>query len=298
MVSLASRAATGFIRLRGSKRTHRSESATLEQVHALQLRPESYTPPKGLDRKVAISVRQVDGWPLYDVGPRDIPVRTRVLYLHGGSWYHQISPFHWRLIAGLAATTGTTFTVPIYPLVPLGTAAAVVRVATDLAAASIAEVGAANTSIMGDSAGGTIVLAVALQLRDRGLPAHRATVLISPALDLTFTDPRIAEIEPTDPWLAVPGPRAVARLWAGELALDDPIVSPLYGDLNGLAPVTMFSGTRDITNADARALVSKAEDADISVDYYEAEAMIHVYPLLPIPEGKQARAVIRSLLLG
>jgi len=136
----------------------------------------------------------------------------------------------------------------------VGAAATVVPAIADMVAELVAEVGAENVTIMGDSAGGTITLAVAMRLRDRGLPAPHGTILISPALDLALTDPAIARIAPRDPWLAAAGPRAVAQLWRGELPLDDPLVSPLHGDLSGLAPIILFSGTRDIFNADARSL--------------------------------------------
>jgi acetyl esterase/lipase len=298
MVSLASSVVTAFITLRGSKKRNLSAAATLDEVHKLQVRPEPYAPSKRLDRTVSVTAGQVNGWPVYHVAPRGGAAAKRALYLHGGSWYHQISPFHWKLIATLAKATNTTFLVPIYPLVPIGTAATVVPIATEIAAQSIAEVGAENMTIMGDSAGGSIALAVAQQLRDRGADPHRATILISPALDLSFTDPRIAEIQPSDPWLAVPGPSAVARLWAGELAITDPLVSPLFGDLDGLAPITLFTGTRDVTNADAHALRRRAAGTDVKFYLHEAEAMIHVYPLLPIPEGRRAREVIRSILAG
>jgi alpha/beta hydrolase fold len=44
------------------------------------------------------------------------------------------------------------------------------------------------------SAGGGMILAVALQLRERGLAAARHTVLISPWLDISLTDPNVAAI--------------------------------------------------------------------------------------------------------
>ncbi|HTY26769.1 MAG TPA: alpha/beta hydrolase [Mycobacterium sp.] len=76
---------------------------------------------------------------------------------------------------------------------------------------------------------------------------------------------------------------------AGTLPVDDPRVSPLAAPLAGLAPVTVFSGTRDILNPDARLFTDKAREAGVDVDYVQGDGMIHVYPLLPIPEGRAAR---------
>jgi len=167
-----------------------------------------------------------------------------------------------------------------------------VEVAADIVAAEIAEVGSDNVSVVGDSAGGGMALAVAMELRDRGLAPLHSTVLISPWLDVSCTDQRLAQIDPRDPWLAVPGLRAAGELYQAELADDDWRVSPIHGSLAGLGPVTMFSGTRDIVNADARRLAPLAAAANLPLNFIEDEGMLHVYPILPMPEGDAARAVV------
>jgi len=187
-------------------------------------------------------------------------------------------------VSRLAVETNTRFLVPIYPLAPAETAETIVPKATDLAAGLIAEVGAENTSLLGDSAGGGMALAVALQLRDRDLPAPHRTVLISPWLDITGTDPQLEVIAPHG-------------VYRGSLAETDPMVSPLYGDLRGLGSLTMFSGTRDILNADATKFLSLARAAELTIDYHEAAGMIHVFPILPIPEGTAARAIIAQSMI-
>jgi len=283
------------LKLRGSKKQFSTAEATLARVAELQLRPRSWAPPGRLSRRVDITVRTVGGWPVYEVAPRGAPVRRRALYLHGGAYVFEIAAQHWSLIADLAVSSGACFTVPIFPLAPADTAARIVPAVAELAAALISGVGADNTTIMGDSAGGGMSLAVAMRLRDekRGSPR---LVLISPWLDISGTDPQLAVIAPRDPWLAVPGTHAAGRLYRGELAEDDPTVSPINGSLAGLGPITLLSGTRDIVNADASRLVRLAAESGHPLDYHEAPEMLHVYPLLPIPEAREARRVITDAL--
>lgn len=186
--------------------------------------------------------------------------------------------------------------MPIYPLAPAGTIAAVVPAAADLATELVDEVGADATSVVGDSAGGALALAVDLHLRDRGAaPTHR-TVLVSRAPDLTSTDPAMSDIAPRDPFLAIPGTRVAAQMWRGDLAIDDPTFSPINGDLTGLGPITLFSGTHDIRNPEARRLVRLAGEAGVELDHHEAPGMVHVHPLLPIPEAREARTVMEDAL--
>ena len=323
--SIAARLMPLVMAVRGSKRQFSTADATLRRMRQLQLRPARFGPPRFLTG-VDIEVTSILGWPVYTVTPRGGAVPRRAVYLHGGAYVFEITMQHWQLVAHLAIRTGTRFTVPIYPLAPAATASTIVPAVANLAATLIAEVGADRVTIMGDSAGGGMALAVALQLRDRarehsadaaqpggaqpggaqagGAEASTAaaaqprTILISPWLDISGTDPQLAVIAPRDPWLAVPGSHAAGAVYRGELGEDDPMVSPINGDLEGLGRITMFSGTRDILNADAARLVARARTEDIPLDYHEAPEMIHVWPLLPIPEARTARATIASAMVA
>ncbi|CAN5307778.1 alpha/beta hydrolase fold domain-containing protein [soil metagenome] len=292
MSSFLSKLAPLVITLRGSKRMFRSEKRTLARVARLQEHPDRFDPPAALRRSHSVTHSDASGWPVYTVSPRDAPAGRHALYLHGGCYVFEIDPIHWALIGKLATEAGVTVTVPIMPLAPSGTASAVVPGVADLVASLIAEHGAQNLSIVGDSSGGGMALAVAMELRDRGLGPLRATVLIAPWLDTSATDPQLAVIAPRDPWLAVPGTHAAGLLYRAELPEDDWRVSPIHGSLKGLAPITMFSGTRDILHADATRFIPLALKAKLPVDYFVGEGMIHNYPILPMPEGDAARAVI------
>ncbi|MET9677565.1 alpha/beta hydrolase [Streptomyces sp. NPDC006482] len=296
MPSLTSRAMPTVLRLRGAKKLFGSAEAVREQVLAHSVRPVGYVPPAGLERSVDLAVRRVAGWPVYEVTPRGHSPRRRAIYLHGGAYINEIAPQHWRLIAQIAVETDTRVTVPIYPLAPLATAAEVVPAVTDLAAELLEDGADTGPSLIGDSASGGMALAVALHLRDRRLPPPARTILISPWLDITLTDPAIAPLEDRDPWLAVPGARYAGELYRGDLPADHPHVSPLLADLTGLNPITLFSGTRDIVNPDARRLAARATATGVTVDFHEAPEMLHVYPLLPIPEGRAARATLCAAL--
>jgi len=89
--------------------------------------------------------------------------------------------------------------VPIYPLVPQGgTAGTVVPTVMDLISSQIDQHGAKNVSVYGDSLGGTIGLAAVQELVRRGEPVPSHMVLISPALDLTFSNPAIQFVDGTN----------------------------------------------------------------------------------------------------
>jgi epsilon-lactone hydrolase len=296
VTSLAARLMPLAIRLRGSKRRFGSVDRTSAQIDKTLAAPASYEPPRSVTNKVAVTRDDASGWPVYRISPRDSTPTRASVYFHGGAYIAEITGTHWRTIAKLAAAADTTFVVPIYPLAPTKTAATTVARAAEIAESVTIEFGCEHVVLMGDSAGGGMALAVAQQLRDAGVASVAHIVLISPWLDVAMTDPEIEKIAPRDPWLAVPGTKLAGELYRGDLPVDDPRVSPLRGDLHGLAPMSLFSGTRDIANADARSLVNACRSIGAPLHYHEASEMLHVYPLLPIPEGRRALAVIADAL--
>ncbi|TQF66329.1 alpha/beta hydrolase [Rhodococcus spelaei] len=297
MESLASRAIRLRFTLRGGGR---SAAATRRAIAALARQPTSFRPPRGLSRRVDLRMEtSAAGWPVYTVTPRGARADLdRVVYVHGGAYFREITRQHWTFVAGLARRAGVEVVVPIYPLAPCTTADVIVPAAVDLAEVLGADAGPDRLTMMGDSAGGGLVLAVAAQLRARtGIaPAH--TILISPWLDVAVDDPEIASLAPHDPCLSPDGLRAAGDAYRGPLSARDPLVSPLRADLDDLGRITVFTGTRDIVHADARRLRERMTGAAAGFEYHEAPGMLHVYPLLRTPEGRAARrqlaAAVRS----
>ena len=266
------------------------------EMHAAQLRPRRFAPPKSLDRHVSLRLHRDHGWRTYEMAPwaGSLPAH-RVVYFHGGGYVSEVDPHHWGITRRLSVATPARVLVPIYPLAPGATADTTVPTAADIVADVIAE--AADPSLVtisGDSAGGGMALAVAQTLRDRGVPGmdQVTLLLIAPWLDVTMSDPELDPDATRDPMLSIPRLRRAGQLYAGELDLRDPRVSPLFGSVDGLGPMTIFAGTRDLLVHDARRLRDAATAAGIEVDYHEGEGLIHVWPILRVREARAARDIM------
>lgn len=283
-------AVPGFLRATRANRAFLTAAGAREHLRERILRPQPYGPPRRLRSDVAVTVDREPGWPVYTLTPTAGPTQGCVVYVHGGAWVNEIAPQHWALAAEMAARIGTTVVLPIYPLVPYGTAEQVVTAIANLVLANRSRFG--EVCLGGDSAGGQIALSTAIQLRDEHAVTLPRTVLIAPALDLSMSNPEMDVVLPSDPWLGKEGARVFIEHWRGTLPLADPRVSPLNADPTGLGPLTVFCGTRDILVPDTRVLVERARTAGVDVDYYEQEGLVHVYPLTPTPEGRAARRVI------
>ncbi|PIE25883.1 MAG: hypothetical protein CSA58_12370, partial [Micrococcales bacterium] len=198
--------ATRAQRLFGSRRVARRHLA------AQALRPRAFGPPRlFMRRDVVVSVDRFNGWPVYTIQPAYTvkpaadPSSGAVVYLHGGAWVREIAPEHWRLCAQIAAEAQVAVIVPIYPLVPFGTAAEVMPIITQLVLQTRRTYG--KTCLAGDSAGGQMALSSAIDLRDKHGVSLAGTTLISPGLDLSLNNPDIDGVQPHDPWLARDGTR-------------------------------------------------------------------------------------------
>ena len=292
-LALPEAAAVLVLRAIRANRVFTTPEGAQQRIRERTLRPVTYGPPARLRSDVRVEVSRTRGWPVYSVTPTEVAPNGTIIWVHGGGWVNEIAAQHWWLAADLAASTGATVLLPIYPLIPFGTAAEANRGVLDLVRSRL---DAGPVALAGDSAGGQIALSTAQLLRDEDAVTLPATVLLSPALDLTWSNPRIPEVQPSDPWLAVPGGKVLAEAWRGDLDLRDPQVSPLFGEMRGLGPVTVLTGTRDVLNPDAHLLVAKLREAEVAVDFHEAVGSVHVYPLLPTRRGVRGRATILATL--
>ena len=82
----------------------------------------------------------------------------------------------------------------------------------------------------------------------------------------------------------------------GELDPHDPIVSPLYGNMQGLPPVDLFTGTWEVFYTDIAKTYNKMKAGGVDVSLHVKEKMGHVYPLWPCPEGEEARKMIAEII--
>jgi len=254
-------------------------------------------PPRDVRKNHAESISNVHGFAVFRLWKAGAEApRRSVIYLHGGAYVHPSDDRHWRFVTRLADALGARAVLPAYPLAPEFTVEDSFEEMIALFE-EVADESPDGVVLVGDSAGGGYALALAETLRDRGGAQPERMVLIAPWVDLTGTTPGTLEAAERDPWLSFPHLSIYACFWAGSKdiqRLADPRVSPGLGDLTGLPPTLMLCGTRDLLQPGCDALFDRAEEADWPLEYAVAPGLIHVYPILPIPEAREAgEAIVR-----
>ncbi len=276
--------------------TRKRRMATVERARARIAEPKGPTePPAALRSRHDVRTRRVQGFPCTTVAPRDAPSSRAVVYLHGGSYTGEIAPQHWALVSRLA-DAGVRVEVPLYGLAPQHTYRAAYPFLTEVYRDLLGEVEATAVTIAGDSAGGGLALGFAQTLAAEGLPQPRKLVLLSPWLDLTLSHPDLPALEPRDPWLSIVGSIEAGKAWAGGDDRTQPRLSPVNGPLAGLAPMDVYVGTRELCLPDVLLLQQRAAAAGAALEVTVCPGAVHVYPLVPAPEGRAAaRAIVAEI---
>lgn len=151
--------------------------------------------------------------------------------------------------------------------------------------------------IMGDSAGGGLSVAFCEYLAANDLPQPENLIPISPWLDVSMSGD-YDDVE-FDPMLGVDGLREMGETWAAGLDPKDYKVSPLFGDVEGLAKTTLFVGTHEIFYPDVVKFYNKLIDNGVDAELNVGEGMTHVYAIYPlVPESKEAFKHIVEIILG
>jgi epsilon-lactone hydrolase len=295
--SLRSRLMDHLVLFTGRRKWWASAVAVQERVRRLALRPAPHHPIR-LGRNLKVDLRFTAGWPVYHIEPaRSGSARHHIIFLHGGAYVHEIVGSHWKFIRFLVEETNTHWVVPIYPLAPRGTAKEVVPATGRMLRELIEAVGAQNLTVVGNSAGGGLSLAAAQWLREAGHAQPNALILICPGVNGTLNQCRQADAA-RDVMQDVPGMIEAFRMYAGHLDVTHPFVSPLNGSFDGLAPMLIFTGTHDLYHPDIVTLANKAALAGVPVEMQVRNGLQHNYPLLPTPEGREAREIIARAIAG
>lgn len=228
--------------------------------------------------------------------------RPLLVYFHGGGWVQGSPRMYDPLCTHLARELDAVVVSVDYRMAPEHRAPTAARdaIAVTRWLAGRTEAGYDNgrIALAGDSAGGNLAAVVAQQLRGLthdGLPVIRHQALIYPATDLTLSSPSIQE-HAHAPILDEAAVHAFRRLYLGEgadsCADTDPLVSPLFGDLDGVAPALVQTGDLDPIRDDGVRYASALRLSGVEVRATNYVGLPHGFASFPgvAPAGAQHRA--------
>ena len=148
--------------------------------------------------------------------------------------------------------------------------------------------GARDVILTGDSAGGNLALSLTLRLKQEGRILPRGMVLMSPWTDLTSSGKSFLTKAEVDPVLDKAYIDRMIEAYAGGRNLEDPAVSPLFGNFEGFPPAYIQVGENEILLSDSLRLHQAFVDANVSVRLDVCPGMWHVFQMSPMKAARTA----------
>ena len=205
------------------------------------------------------------------------PPSGTVLYLHGGGYVMGGPQTHRGLTSRLAKTAGASVVTIDYRLAPEHPFPAALDDAETAYRALLTRQPASSIVVAGDSAGGGLALALALRLKQLGLLQPAGIFVISPWTDLLQSSETCTTKADVDPIISREGLDGMASAYLGEADGRDPLVSPVYGDFAGVAPMLIQVGADEVLLGDSVSLSLSAGASGASVRLEIWPEMIHVW---------------------
>ncbi|AHH17468.1 acetyl-hydrolase [Nocardia nova SH22a] len=234
----------------------------------------------------------IDGLPAIWCIPEGADPAVAVVYFHGGGFVVGSTNSHRKMAGHLAKAFGARVLVVEYRRAPEARYPAQVDDGIRAYRWLIGQ-GFAPGKIVsaGDSAGGTLALALVVRLRELGEPLPGAVLALSPGLDwegnwLVNEDHDILATKAVI--------TAMGSMAFGDRSPKDPLCNPLYADLTGFPPVYVSAGGHENLLGGVREFVKAAEAAEVDVTFDLAEARQHVHTFAAGNDPEADRTITES----
>ena len=231
------------------------------------------------------------GW----VIPKDERRQGVILYLHGGGYIGGGLEYALGFGSVLAVQTGTKVFCAAYRLAPEHPFPAALEDAVEAYRYLLSKGYApGHIALCGESAGGGLCYSLCMKLGQLGLPLPCGIVTISPWTDLTASGKSYEANKDIDPSMSIEALDFYANHYTTNR--EDPLVSPLFGDLRDMPPSLMFVGGDEIMLDDAALLDAALRNCGRKSQLVVKPERWHGYLLYNLEEDREDFSVINRFL--
>jgi monoterpene epsilon-lactone hydrolase len=262
------------------------EALEVTSIADARLRLESFATLIGPVDDVRLQAVRVNGVACEWVCAAGADADGVLMYFHGGGYGLGSIATHRALVSRLSQASGRRALTVGYRLAPEHPFPGAVEDAL-AAYRGVVALGVTPDRVVlaGDSAGGGLVLATMLALREAGDALPAGGVCLSPWVDLDIGPEPAPANGYRDPMVTHAELQLMAALYLAGADPRSPLASPLHGELAGLPPLLVQVGTAETLLADSHRLAARIQAAGGEVVLDEWPDMMHVWhafaPLLP-----------------
>jgi acetyl esterase/lipase len=152
-------------------------------------------------------------------------------------------------------------------------------------------------ALAGDSAGGSLSLVTMMRARDAGLPLPDCAVLLSPSTDLTMSAPSARYNAQLDPMFSPAAQDLLPNVYCPGQDRRNPLLSPLFGNWNGLPPLLFHAGSTEMLLDDSVRAHDRATQAGVQAEIEVFVGLPHVWHMITwLPEAKLATRQVAGFI--
>jgi acetyl esterase/lipase len=210
-----------------------------------------------------------------------------LVFLHGGSYTSGPYKEHWEYFSDMCRQMAMAGLLIDYRLAPQNPFPQGLNdVISILKNLKLSE----NWFLAGDSAGAGLSVATCYKLNELGEKLPKKLILMSGWFDVTLENPALKLNAESDVMLTFENLGKSAKVYAADENPNNPLISPIYGDLSILPPTLIQIGTNDLLLWDNRKFYLKCLEARVEIQYEEYENTFHDFMLVGfLREAKRAR---------
>ncbi len=271
-------------------------------------------------RDVVVMEERDAACPRAVIVPRDEVRSGVILYLHGGGYTCGNLDYAKGFASVLSSLCGMRAVAIEYRLAPEAPYPAALDDCYNAYCALLDEGYTSDRIILaGESAGGGLVYALTLLLREREMPLPRGIIAISPWCDLTLSGESYTEKKDADPSITPERLRLFADCYVGaekpakrigkknKLTSGNdnsdahrlkahPYVSPIFADLSDMPPSLIFAGGDEILLSDAQTMYERLRAHGSHSQLVIHPGMWHAYLLYSLKSSRDDMKLINDFI--
>jgi acetyl esterase/lipase len=244
----------------------------------------------------SIEDQTIAGVPARVITPLEIPEEKRdriLLNVHGGGFNSDSGSFTETI--PIANLTKTKTTAILYRLAPEHPFPAAVDDTVAVYKETLKTYKPEKIALYGTSAGAILTGEVAVKLKQLGLPLPGALGIFSGFGDFSKGGDSIAiyALNGFSGYLAPPPEHPAETAYTGTTNLKDPVLSPMFADLQGFPPTLFVTSTRDLLLSGTAILHRAFLRAGVDAQLVVFEALPHAFwNDVNLPESREANAIM------
>lgn len=217
-----------------------------------------------------------------------------LIFIHGGAFVSGPVQHHWDAVEKIVKQTPYTIWMCNYPKAPEYKISEISENIDRIYDKALEKFNSKDITIMGDSVGGTLTIALVQRLIQKNVVLPYRLILISPVVDATLSNPEIEKIDRADVMLSKKGVSSAKEMCVGDNDLNDTSISPINGKFEGFPRTLLFIAENDITCPDQQLLIKELEKSNVAHEVVFGKGMPHIWPLLPVM--KEARSSFKIII--